>query len=286
MLPLLFIKHSWRNRLQTFALVLALFGISALSGYLLSGFDGIWVALVASTIALLLEPTAAARLTLRLYRARPLPFADAPELWRIMQQIARRAELVAVPQLHYTPGLEVNAFAVGNQRNAAIVLSAGLLSTLSQREIAGVLAHETAHITRGDLRVMNLADYVSRVTTVLAITGILLLMLTLPWLIEGQARINWFGLVLLAISPHIAVAVQMGLSRVREFDADIEAARLTGDPQGLASALVKIESSSRTWRFWELPGARDQNPSWLRTHPDTKERIRRLLSLSEGMEEQ
>lgn len=276
----LFSRYSWRNRLQSFLLITALFSIAGLSGYLFTGMDGAWVAIAACFVALVVEPTAATRLTLRLYRARPIGFDEAPELWAIMREIARRAELQNLPRLHYTPSSEVNAFAVGSQHNAAIVLSHGLLGTLSGREIAGVLAHETAHVLRGDLRVMNLADYVSRVTGVLAMVGYFLLILSFPRLIDGTATINWLGLVLLAISPHFAVAVQMGLSRVREFDADQEAVRLTGDPDGLASALAKIDWVSRSWRFWMLPVLREREPSWLRTHPDTGERIRRLLALS------
>jgi heat shock protein HtpX len=118
-----------------------------------------------------------------------------------------------------------------------------------------------------------------------ALVGQVSLLLTLPWLLEGSAAINWIGLLLLALSPHLALVAQLGLSRVREFDADLEAARLSGDPEGLASALAKIERVSRSWRNWLLPGWGNPDPSWLRTHPATEERIRRLLSVQSASQD-
>ena len=272
-------RHAWNNRIQTTLLVLSLLGITALAGYLLIGPDGGWLALAACAAALLLEP-ATARLTLRLYQARPIHPSSAPGLWRLMDEIARRAELPAVPELYYVPSPMINAFAVGNRRHAAIALTHGLLEQLSPRELAGVLAHETAHIAHGDLRVMGLADYVSRLTSLLAMLGQFLILFSLPALLSGAGSLNWAGFLLLVFSPHLAMLSQLGLSRVREFDADLKAAALTGDPLGLASALALIEGRSRSWRNILMPGWGNPEPSWLRTHPETAERIRRLHELS------
>ncbi|MCH2219685.1 MAG: M48 family metalloprotease, partial [Dechloromonas sp.] len=103
---------------------------------------------------------------------------------------------------------------------------------------------------------------------------------SLPALMIGAVEVNWLGLLLLAASPQLALLAQLGLSRVREFDADRMAAELTGDPQGLASALAKIERVSRSWRAWLLPGWGNPEPSWLRTHPPTAERVARLLAFA------
>ena len=100
--------------------------------------------------------------------------------------------------------------------------------------------------------------------------------------LAGAVAVNWPGLLLLAASPQLALLAQLGLSRVREFDADRLAAELTGDPQGLASALAKIERVSRSWRAWLWPGWGNPEPSWLRTHPATQDRISRLLTLAPG----
>ena len=272
-------RHAWSNRIQTALLILALVGITALAGYLLIGPDGIWMALVACAIALLIEP-ATARLTLRMYQARPIAHQAAPDLWRFMQEIAGRADLPAVPQLYYVPSPTINAFAVGNRHHAAIALTHGLLEQLPPRELAGVLAHETAHIAHGDLRVMGLADYVSRLTSMFAMLGQFLILFSLPQLMRGEGAVNWTGFLLLVFSPHLAMLSQLGLSRVREFDADLTAAALTGDPRGLASALALIEGRNSSWRNILMPGWGNPDPSWLRTHPETGERIRRLLELT------
>lgn len=273
-------RHSWLNRLQTALLVLTLPGIAAVAGSLLLGDGGLWLALAAAGFTLLLEPAAASGLTLRLYGARPLYPDEAPDLWAVLRELAARAGLPAVPVPHYVPSGVVNAFATGSKHHAAIALTDGLLRSLTPRELTGVLGHEIAHIANEDLRVMGLADSISRLTHLLALLGQLAIVLSLPALLLGVAEVNWPALLLLAVAPQLALLAQLGLSRVREFDADRLAAELTGDPHGLASALAKIERVSRSWRAWLLPGWGNPEPSWLRTHPATAERIERLLELA------
>lgn len=273
-------RHRWLNRLQTALLVLTLPGIAAVAGSLLLGDGGLWLALAAAGFTLLLEPAAASGLTLRLYGARPLHPDEAPDLWAVLRELAARAGLPAVPVPHYVPSGVVNAFATGSKHHAAIALTDGLLRSLTPRELTGVLGHEIAHIANEDLRVMGLADSISRLTHLLALLGQLAIVLSLPALLLGVAEVNWPALLLLAVAPQLALLAQLGLSRVREFDADRLAAELTGDPHGLASALAKIERVSRSWRAWLLPGWGNPEPSWLRTHPATAERIERLLELA------
>ncbi|EME7779325.1 M48 family metalloprotease [Klebsiella pneumoniae] len=273
-------RHRWLNRLQTALLVLTLPGIAAVAGSLLLGDGGLWLALAAAGFTLLLEPAAASGLTLRLYGARPLYPDEAPDLWAVLRELAARAGLPAVPVPHYVPSGVVNAFATGSKHHAAIALTDGLLRSLTPRELTGVLGHEIAHIANEDLRVMGLADSISRLTHLLALLGQLAIVLNLPALLLGVAEVNWPALLLLAVAPQLALLAQLGLSRVREFDADRLAAELTGDPHGLASALAKIERVSRSWRAWLLPGWGNPEPSWLRTHPATAERIERLLELA------
>lgn len=273
-------RHRWLNRLQTALLVLTLPGIAAVAGSLLLGDGGLWLALAAAGFTLLLEPAAASGLTLRLYGARPLYPDEAPDLWAVLRELAARAGLPAVPVPHYVPSGVVNAFATGSKHHAAIALTDGLLRSLTPRELTGVLGHEIAHIANEDLRVMGLADSISRLTHLLALLGQLAIVLSLPALLLGVTEVNWPALLLLAVAPQLALLAQLGLSRVREFDADRLAAELTGDPHGLASALAKIERVSRSWRAWLLPGWGNPEPSWLRTHPATAERIERLLELA------
>ena len=267
-------RHRWHNRLQTVLLVLTLLGIAAVAGSLLLGDGGLWLALAAAGFTLLLEPAAASGLTLRLYGARPLHPDEAPDLWAVLRELAARAGLPTVPVPHYVPSGVVNAFATGSKHHAAIALTDGLLRSLTPRELTGVLGHEIAHIANEDLRVMGLADSISRLTHLLALLGQIMLLFSLPALLWGTVAIQWPALLLLAVSPQLAL---LGLSRVHEFDADRLTAELTGDPQGLALALAKIERESRAWL---LPGWGNPEPSWLRTHPATAERIERLLELA------
>ena len=274
------LQHRWLNRLQTGLLVLTLVGIAAAAGRLPFGEGCLWLALFAIAGALLLEPVAASALSLRLYRVRALHPQEAHKMWALLRELPARAGLPATPVPHYVPSAVVNAFATGSKHHAAIALTDGLLRSLTPRELTGVLGHEIAHIANEDLRVMGLADSISRLTHLLALLGQLAIVLSLPALLLGVAEVNWPALLLLAVAPQLALLAQLGLSRVREFDADRLAAELTGDPHGLASALAKIERVSRSWRAWLLPGWGNPEPSWLRTHPATAERIERLLELA------
>ena len=101
-----------------------------------------------------------------------------------------------------------------------------------------MLAHEVAHIAQDDLRVMGLADSISRLTSLLALLGQITFLISMPALLAGAVEINWLGLLLLAASPQLALLAQLGLSRVREFDADRMAVELTGIRTG----------SPRRWR--------------------------------------
>ncbi len=120
---------------------------------------------------MLLDPVAASALSLRLYRVRTLHPQQAHEMWALLRELPARAGLPATPVPHYVPSAVVNAFATGSKQEASIALTDGLLRSLSPRELAGVFAHEVAHIANEDLRVMGLADSVSRLTCLLALSG-------------------------------------------------------------------------------------------------------------------
>jgi heat shock protein HtpX len=173
----------------------------------------------------------------------------------------------------------VNAFAVGRRNESAIAVTDGLLRTLSPRELVSVLAHETAHIAHGDLFVMGLADVISRITSAMSFVGLFLIFMSLPQALAG-GDVQWLPLILLAAAPQVSLLAQLGLSRTREFDADLTAARLTDDPEGLSSALVKLERVQNGFlRRIFFPGSGVPEPSWLRTHPTTEERVQRLMDL-------
>lgn len=270
--------HSWRNRWHSLLLLGFLAGYLLLLSWLFWGSAAaVWLTVMLGML-LLLMPDPSPQLLMRLYRARPLTDWQAPELHQLTAQLAQRAELGTVPQLFLLPMRQPNAMAVGRSDNSVIGISEGLLRHLNQRELAGVLAHEMSHLRNGDIRVMQLAELASRVTNSLSLLGIILLLLSLPLVLFSNYGVNWTLLLPLLFAPQLNALAQLGLSRVREYSADLGAATLTEDPQGLISALQKIERQCSG--FWGLLLPTSSAPHWLRTHPPTGERVRRLLDLS------
>ncbi|MGD8330263.1 MAG: zinc metalloprotease HtpX [Acidobacteriota bacterium] len=247
------------------------------------GVPGIWgLAWVGGAMLsfLLVGRQMSSRWVFRLYQARPLSRQQAPQLTAIVEELARRAELPHAPRLYYIASPMVNAFAAGTRGNAGIGVTHGILRNLDAREIAGVLAHEISHLAHGDLTAMGLADVTTRVANTVSWIGQIILIINLPLYLIGAETLPWLLIALMIFAPTISALLQLALSRSREFDADLSGAHLTGDPRGLASALKKMERLEGG--FVErllLPGRRIPEPSLLRTHPDTEERVRRLLAL-------
>jgi len=274
------LHHKARNLLQSLLLIAGMTVLLALSSLLLFGAEYWWAVVIGLILALLLLPNASPYWLLRLYRAQPIHPAQLPRHWSILHELSRRADLAVTPELFWLPSRTLNAFAVGSRSHSAIAITDGLLQVLTDREIAGVLAHEISHIRNHDLRIMTLADLITRLTHVLSVMALFTILLSLPFILTGQVVVSVSGLLVLIIAPSINAILQLGLSSIREFDADLDAAGLTQDPAGLASALSKIDPQHIHW--WQrvvMPGYRDRQPSLLRSHPDTRERIERLLRL-------
>ncbi|MBY4674982.1 zinc metalloprotease HtpX [Marinobacterium arenosum] len=278
--PKLVAKRKRINLLQTILLIGAMALILAICAELIFG-GGVWLAVfVGVALSLLLLPAVSPRWVLHAYRARRLTPTDAGQLYAVTSQLAQRAGLSAVPELYWIPSTALNSFAVGSPGRAAIAVTSGLLERLNLREVAGVLAHETSHIAGNDMRIMALADTVSRLTHFMSLIGLLLVLVSLPLLLLGEGFISPLLIGLLFVAPMLSALLQMALSRTREFSADLEAVRLTGDPDGLMSALYKLDRQEMSyWRRLLDSGYRNPNPSLLRSHPDTEERVRRLHAL-------
>jgi heat shock protein HtpX len=273
--------HAWRNHMQTIILLVAMGGYLALLGWLLFGFSGLIAFIVIGVAAAVFNPTVAPQLVMRMYRATPLTPSAVPELANAMVQLSKRAELDHVPTLYYVPSKMMNAFAVGSPKRAAVGLTDGLLRGMNGRQLAGVLAHEISHIRNNDLWVMGLADLFSRAMSFLSVVGMVLLLLKLPLIVMGITTVSWWAILMLIFGPGLISLTQLALSRTREFDADLNAALLTGDPQGLASALHLLERLQGGWlERVVMPGRHVPEPSLLRTHPKTEERIERLMNLT------
>ncbi len=222
------------------------------------------------------------KMVFRITGARPLAKSQAPHLYGLVEELARRAGLASVPRLVYLPSPLPNAFTVGDSDGAIIGVSQGLLETLSQRELAGVLAHEISHVRNGDTRLLGFAATMAVLCQNISLAGQFLLLLNLPLVVSGQAGISWAAIWLLMGGPYLSLLLQYALSRAREYQADLEAAGLTGDPQALAAALVKIEAAQRSLvgrLLWPL-GSLRRPDTWFSTHPPTAKRVQRLMALA------
>ena len=215
-----------------------------------------------------------------MYQARELAPGQVPGLHRVVEELARRAGLSRMPRLYYVASPVLNAFALGHSGQSHLVVSEGILRKLTPRELTGVLAHEISHIRHHDTSVMGLADLFSRLTGVLSTAGQFLLLFNLPLVLFSDYQINWWAILVLIAAPAVSSLIQLALSRAREYDADMGAAEITGDPEGLASALHKIERYQNSiFEQIVMPGRGVPEPSILRTHPHTRDRLERLRSL-------
>jgi heat shock protein HtpX len=270
-----------RNRIHAGVLIGSMAGLLAAVGWFIAGPAGVAIIAVFALLTLAVGPRVSQRLMLQIYAARPLRQGEVPMLYELIAAIAERAEIRQTVNLYYIPSRLMLAFTVGGKETVALALSDGLLRRLSGREIAGVLAHELSHVAHHDLTLMALADFMTKVTRTLALLALLLIAINLPYLLDGDIAIPWPPIALLMVAPLLSLLLQLGLSRSREYDADAGAALLTGDPEAVASALQKMESQQR--RYWETlfgrEGAVDQ-PSVLRTHPPTQERVDALAQFA------
>ncbi len=274
--------HRQRNLTHSVLLFAGMGTLLALPTWLIWGAPGLLATIAIIVAITLLAPQMPPAALMRLYRARPIDPVQGSRLPAIIAELAQRAEMTSVPRLYVIPSMALNAFAAGTPSHAAIAVTEGLLRRLTLREIVGVLAHEMSHIKNNDLSVMGLADIMSRITHLLSYAAVVLAVLNVPGTLLGDPIVSWWAIVLLYAAPALSNLLQLGLSRAREYDADLEGALITGDPIGLASALRRLETY--TGRVWEdlmlpVPARRIPMPSLLRSHPDTEQRIARLVSL-------
>ena len=229
--------HRLQNAVQTLALLAAMAALAGLLGWTLFGAAGLWAAALGPVLALL-GRGGSSEMILRLTRAQPLAPQQAPGLYRLVGELAGRAGLPRTPRLFRVPTPALNAFAAGSRDDPAIAVTDGLLASLEPREMAGVLAHELSHVRARDVWVMTLAAVVGRMTSLLSFLGQILLFVLIPVSLFTGHGVPLLAIVLLIFAPTISGLLQLALSRTREYDADIAAVEITGDPRGLASALA------------------------------------------------
>ncbi|MEM1221038.1 MAG: zinc metalloprotease HtpX [Bacteroidota bacterium] len=277
-----FERKRWTYYLQT---VLYLSGMALLMGglgYAFLGVTGLLWAVGLGALMMGFGQRVPTHWIMRMYRARRLSYYEAPQVFEQVRLISQRAGLDQVPSIYYLPSRAMNAFATGTQNDTAVAVTSGLVQSLNQRELNGVLAHEISHIQNKDLDWGRLAMILNRMTRLFAFMGQILLIINLPLFFMGEDPFSWTAILLLILAPYMATMLQLAISRTRELDADLQAVRLTNDPMGLASALERIEWLNKGGMGQYFRPVRDrmrQIPSWLRTHPTTKERVKRLREM-------
>ena len=278
------------NYFKTALLLAAMTAIFLTVGYFIGGQTGLLIALV---LALGMNAFAywnSDKMVLRMANAHEIGPQDAPEFYGIVQRLAERGGL-PMPRVFIIDEEQPNAFAPGRDpQHAAVAATTGLLRNLSHEEIAGVMAHELAHVNHRDTLIMTIAATISGAIGMLAQFG---LFFGGGRDSEGRPTSPVFGILAAILAPLAAMLVQMAISRSREYEADRGGAALCGNPLWLASALSRLEAGAQ-----QIPNhAAEANPasahlyivnpltggglaSLFATHPPMSERIARLEAMA------
>ena len=283
------------NSFKTAILLGALTGLILIIGQVFGGQQGLIIAFVFALIMNGGSYWFSDKIVLSLYRARELKYEDAPDLHRMVERLSQQAE-IPKPRIYLIPSQNPNAFATGrNPDHAVVAVTEGILRLLNQEELQGVLSHELAHVKNRDILIGSIAA---------TLAGVIMMLASMArWAAlfggfrrdddEGDGGI--VGLIAMAIlAPIAAMLIQFAISRSREYLADETGARVSKNPQGLASALEKLTTASKRLPMQAGPATAQAtshlfivNPfsgkslmSLFSTHPSAEDRIRRLRSMA------
>ncbi|MEZ5828035.1 MAG: zinc metalloprotease HtpX [Hyphomicrobiales bacterium] len=261
-------------------------------GFLIGGQGGMIIALLVAAAMNLFAYWNSDKMVLRMYGAREVDARQAPELYGLVQQLAREAGL-PMPKVYIMENPQPNAFATGrNPEHAAVAVTTGLMQMVGKDELAGVLAHELGHIKHHDTLLMTITA---------TIAGAISMLANFAFMFGGRNNNNGGigilgSLALIILAPLAAGLVQMAISRTREYEADREGAEISGQPLMLASALKKIAgaahhipnmpaernpASAHLFIVNPLSGARMDN--LFSTHPNVENRVARLVDMANTM---
>ena len=273
------------NVMKTAMLLAALTALFGVVGYLLGGQGGMLIALGIAAVTNLFAYWNSDKLALAAHHAVEVDERTAPELVGMVRDLSSRAGL-PMPRVYLIDNPQPNAFATGrNPQNAAVAATTGLLQMMSYEELAGVMAHELAHIRNRDTLIMTVTATVAGAISTIAQFG---------FLFGGRDRPNPLVMIGTAIlAPLAAMVIQMAISRSREYDADRIGAEITGDPLWLASALAKLEAGvaqipnpeaerhpATAPLFIVNPLSGHGMDNLFSTHPNTANRIAALQALA------
>lgn len=273
-----------------FKTAVLLAGLTALFmgvGYLIGGAGGAVVALVIAAATNMFAYWNSDRMVLSMHGAQEVDERSAPELVRLVAELAGRAQL-PMPKVYLMDNPQPNAFATGRDpHHAAVAVTTGLLQMLNREELAGVIAHELAHIKNHDTLIMTITATIAGAISMIAQFGMFF----------GGNRDNGPGIVgslaMMILAPLSATIVQMAISRTREYSADNMGARICGQPMSLASALLKIDNAAHqipnmdaerspatAHMFIINPLSGQGMDNLFSTHPSTENRVRELQRLA------
>lgn len=280
------------NMMRTAVLIAVLTALFMGVGYLVGGQSGMLIALLFAAGMNVFTYWNADRMVLSMYGAREVNEATAPRYYATVRELAARAGL-PTPKVYIIDSPQPNAFATGrNPQNAAVAASTGLLQALTAEEVAGVMAHELAHVKHHDTLTMTITA---------TIAGAISMLANFAFFFGGhrdeRSPLGAFGAIAAALlAPIAAMMVQMAVSRTREYSADRTGAEICGNPRALASALAKIAGAAH-----QIPNAAaEANPATAHlfiinplsgqrmdnlfsTHPATENRIAALMELDRDM---
>ena len=274
------------NNVKTLLLMAVLTGLFVAGGWALGGEQMAFFGLVMAGLMNVGSYFFSDKIVLRMYGAKIVTREQAPELYEIVERLARKAGL-PVPRVAILPQDQPNAFATGRSpKHAVVAATQGILQILSREELEGVMAHELAHVKHRDMLIGTIAATLAGALSYLAHSAI--------FFGGGRDREgggNPLGLLMMFLAPIAAVIVQMAISRSREFAADAGGAEVSGRPRALASALQKLEAYAKRLPMKEANPATTHlfivNPltgmggltNLFRTHPPTAARVERLMRM-------
>lgn len=279
------------NLVKTAILMAAITALFMVVGALIGGRSGMLIALLVAVGMNFFSYWFSADLVLKMYNAREVDAASAPQFYRMVQELSARAGL-PMPKVYLIDEAAPNAFATGrNPEHAAVAATTGILRALSERELRGVMAHELAHVRHRDILISTvsatMAGAISMLANFAAFFG--------GRDENGRPTNPIAGIAVALLAPLAASLIQMAISRAREFEADRGGAEISGDPAALASALDKIHRYAQGMPMAtaeahpETAQMMIMNPlsggglrGLFSTHPSTEERITRLLAMARG----
>lgn len=283
--------HQHFNGVKTAALLGGMWALLLAIGWLLGGGGPrfLWLFAGLGLLSTIWGYWNSDKIALRTMHAQPVSELEQPAMYRIVRELSTQARQ-PMPRLYVSPTAAPNAFATGrNPQHAAVCCTEGILQLLSERELRGVLGHELTHVYNRDILTSSVAA---------AVAGIITSLAQFALFFGGGDRRNAnpiAGLLLALLAPLAATMIQLAISRTREFDADEDGARLTGDPEALASALRKLELGTKArplpadQRLVDVSHLMIANPfrggglaRLFATHPPMAERIARLEAMTGG----